>query len=96
MKDLTGTHKTIIIVAFLASLVGLSFMERDTAALVAVGAAILGALGISVAQGSQTIQNTNGALKEKDKAFQEFAKETSQHMRELADTLAKMQPPPKD
>lgn len=96
MKDLTGTHKTIIIVGFLGSLVALSYLGKDTAALVAVGAAILAGLGFSVAQGAQTIQQTNGALKEKDKAFQEFAKETSQHMRELADMLAKMQPPPKE
>ncbi len=96
MKDLNGTHKTIIIVAFLAAIVGLSFLGKDTAALVAVGAAILGGIGISVAQGSQTIQNTNGALKEKDKAFQEFAADTTKHLRELADKMAEMTPPPKN
>lgn len=93
MKDLSGTHKTIIIVAFLVALVALTFLGKDTAALVAVGAAILGGIGISVAQGTQTIQQTNGALKEKDKAFQELAQETQKHMREMAEMLAKMQPP---
>lgn len=96
MKDLNGTHKTIIIVAFLAAIVGLSYLGKDTAALVAVGASILAGLGIAVAQGSQTIQQTNGALKAKDEAFQDFAKETQTHFREMADMLAKMSPPPRD
>jgi hypothetical protein len=96
VRDLNGTHKTIIIVAFLAAIVGLSYLGNDTAALVAVGTAILAGLGIAVAQGNQTIQQTNGALKAKDEAFQAIVKDTQKHMREMADMLAKMSPPTKD
>ncbi len=94
MKDLNGTHKTVIIVAFLAAIVSLSFLGKDTAALVAVGTAILAALGFSVAQGTQIQQQTNGALKAKDEAFQQFAADTTKHLRELADKMAEMTPPP--
>lgn len=94
MKDLTGTHKTIIVCAFLAALVALAFMDKDTAAVIAVGTAILGGLGFSLAQSSQIKDNTNGALKAKDEMFQKFAESTQQNMREMAEMLAKMQPPP--
>lgn len=93
MKDLTAIHKTIIIVAFLAAIVALSLLGKDIAALVAVGASILAGVGISVAQGSQIQQQTNGAMKAKDEAFEQFARDTTRHMRELADVLARMQPP---
>jgi hypothetical protein len=95
VKDLTGTHKTVIIVAFLAAIVGLSFLGKDTAALIAVGTAILAGIGFSVAQGTQIQQQTNGALKAKDEAFQQYAAETSKHLRELANKMAEMTPPPK-
>lgn len=96
MKDLTGTHKTIIIVAFLGSLVALALLGKDTAALVAVGTAILAGIGFSVAQGTQIQQQTNGALKAKDEAFQQYAADTTKHLREMADKMAEMTPAPKD
>lgn len=93
MKDLNGTHKTVIVVAFLAALVGLAVLGKDTAALIAVGTAILGGLGFSLAQNAQIRDNTNGALKAKDENFKEFASEMTRHMREMADKMAEMQPP---
>ena len=61
------THATIIIVAFFAALVALASMGKDTAALVAVGVAILGAIGLAVGQAgttreavNQVATNTNG------------------------------------
>lgn len=93
MNGLTGTHKTIIIVTFLVSLVALAFFGKDAAAFIAIGTAILGGLGFSLAQNSQIKDNTNGALKAKDEAFQKYAETTTQHLRELADKMATMQPP---
>lgn len=68
MKQLNGTHITIIVVAFLLMLGGLVFSGRDTAALMSVGLLLLAGLGFGGAQIgaqlSQVKENTNGTLSE--------------------------------
>lgn len=60
MKDLGPTHKTVIIVAFLAAMVTLALTGRDTAALVAVGTAVLAGIGVSLGQQQAVKEQTNG------------------------------------
>lgn len=60
MKDLGPTHKTVIIVAFLGSIVALTFSGHDTAALIAVGTALMAGLGLSLGQQQAVKEQTNG------------------------------------
>lgn len=62
MNDFNATHKTIVIVTFLASIVALTWSGHDTAALIAIGAALLAGLGINVAQTQAVKEHTNGNM----------------------------------
>ena len=62
MKGFTPTHMTIVIVAFLAAIVALAMTNHDTAALIAVGIAVLGGLGLSLGQQQAVKEQTNGSM----------------------------------
>lgn len=52
--------QAVVIVAFLGAIVALSFTGRDTAALIAVGTALLGGLGVSLGQQQTVKEHVNG------------------------------------
>lgn len=82
MKNFSPTHMTIVIVAFLAAIVALAMTDRDTAALVAVGTAVLAGLGLSLGQQQAVKEQTNGNT---TKLLEMLEKN--------AEMLARMQPP---
>lgn len=63
MKNLTWPHVAVI-VAFLACVTALGLTGNDTAALIAVGVAILGGTGLQIGQTIAVKENTNGANRE--------------------------------
>jgi hypothetical protein len=76
---------TIVIVAFLAAIVALAMTGRDTAALIAVGTAVLAGLGLSLGQQQAVKEQTNGNTTK----LLEMVEAQGQ-------MLARMQPPPAD
>ena len=60
MREFSATHKTIIICAFLAALVVLTLTGGNLAALIAVGTAVLGGIGVSLGQVQAVKEQTNG------------------------------------
>lgn len=82
VKDITWRH-VIVIVAFLAALCALSITGHDTGAFVAIGAAILAAMGL-IATNTATVKNqVNGN-----------STEMLAMLREMSQQLARMIPPP--
>lgn len=59
MRPLSWQH-TAIIVAFLAAIVALAWSGHDTAALIAVGTALLAGLGLSLGQTQTVKEHVNG------------------------------------
>ena len=59
MKSLTYQH-VIVIVAFLACVTILGITGNETAAIIAVGVALLGGLGVNMGQTQAVKENTNG------------------------------------
>lgn len=107
MKNLTN-QQTVILVAFLACVTLLAFTGRETGALIAVGVAILGGLGLAIGQQQGIKDNTNGTnqrlLEVIDRAAAESTVnarrlmtllEGNQHeLSKLAHLMASMSPPP--
>lgn len=83
MNKLSGTHITIIVVAFLAGMSALLAMGRSAEALTGIGVLLLGGLGFQISQTAQVKENTNGTLSA-------FMKEISR----LNTMLAASQPTP--
>lgn len=81
----TATHLTVVIVAFLAAITTLALANRDTAALIAVGIAILGGLGLSLGQQQAVKENTNGTMTR-----------TMGLLENVIEKLAKLPPIPED
>lgn len=92
MKGFSPTHMTIVIVAFLAAIVALTMTGHETGALIAVGAGILGGLGLSLGQQQAVKEQTNGNTSRLMDMVENSNKASIEQARVTANLLALMTP----
>lgn len=86
MKNLSN-QQTVILVAFLACVTLLAFTGRETGALIAVGVAILGGLGLAIGQQQGIKDNTNGTNQRLLEVIDRAAAESTLNSRRLLSIL---------
>lgn len=88
----TPTHLTIIIVAFLTMIAVLVFAGKETGALIAVGTAVLGGIGVSLGQQQVLKNQTNGNTSQLTQIVADNTKALTEQARMTSSLLALMMP----
>lgn len=81
-----------IIIAFLGSIVALSWLNKDTAALIAVGSLILGGMGFTIAQNQGIKEQTNGNTHNLQDTLKQMMEQQQRQLSEMQRVLAVSQP----
>lgn len=89
MKNLTTPH-VVVIVAFLSCVTVLGVTNKDQAALIAVGVAILAGLGLQLGQTIAVKENTNG----NNARLLELLESNQRELASVTRLMATMTPPP--